>query len=433
MPNSHIAADNAKAMKMLGAGMTTQAMRRNSTLGNLSGPMPNSEAHLNGVVTRQSSSDMPIVRTQDLKVGSGAEVEVYYLQPHSALPIMGDEIAQGRGTGMTYEVDRIRANQARFPVKIGSNMTGIRSAIEFAQVARPIAQQHADTYLDQSILVHLAGSRGFENNANWRLPLNTSAGFASALVNPVIAPTKNRHYMADSSGNGILPFAQTGGQVDLASTNVLDMAVVDAVRSMVESMALPPHAVKIPGDKMAGDSPLRVMLVSPAQYSSFAADDNFRKFQADAMRRAEYAQKHPLFTGEVGLWNGILLMKMPHPIRFYAGDPIAYCEDYHTQNEKTAVVDPAFGTTHAVDRALLLGGQALAQVFAASSAAHGGMPFFFSQVTDDHKDKSEALVGVVSGCKKLRWNIDHGGGNMRWTDHGVIAIDTVVKIPAGEH
>jgi len=433
MPNSHIPAGSAKAMKMLGAGMTTQAMRRDSTLGNLSGPMPNNEAHLNSVITRQSSSDMPIVRTQDLKKGSGDEVEVYYLQPHSALPIMGDEVAQGRGTGMTYEVDRIRANQARFPVKIGSNMTGIRSAIEFSAVARPIAQRHANTYLDQTILVHLAGARGFENNANWRLPLQSSAGFKAALVNPVMAPTKNRHYMADSSGNGIVPFSQTGGQVDLASSDVLDMAVVDAVRSMVESMALPPHAVRIPGDKMAGDSPLRVMLVSPAQYSSFAADDNFRKFQAEAMRRSDSAQKHPLFSGDVGLWNGILMMKMPHPIRFYAGDPIGYSTDYHTQDENVAVVDAAFGSSHAVDRALLLGGQALAQVFAASNAAHGGMPFFFSQVTDDHNDKAEALVGVVSGCKKMRWNIDHGGGNMRWTDHGVIAIDTVVKIPAGEH
>jgi len=432
MANSYIAAGSAKAMRLLGAGMTTQAMRRNSTLGSLSGPMPNSEAQLNSTIERQSSSDMPIVRTQDLKKNSGDEVEVYYLQPHSALPIMGEEVAQGRGTGMTYEVDRIRANQARFPVKIGGNMTAIRSAIAFANVARPVAQSHAESYLDQSILVHLAGARGFENNANWRLPLASDARFERALVNPVLAPTKNRHYMADSSGNGIKPFSHTGGQVDIASGDVLDMAVVDAVRSMVESMPMPPHAVRIPGDKLAGDSPLRVMLVSPAQYSMFAADDNFRKFQVEANRRVDHAQKHPLFSGEAGLWNGILLMKMPHPIRFYAGNPISYSTDYHTQTEATAVVDPAFGNTHAIDRALLLGGQALAQVFAASGAAHGGMPFFFSHVTDDHGDKSEALVGVVSGCKKMRWNIDHGGGNMRWTDHGVIAIDTAVKIPEGQ-
>ena len=70
------------------------------------------------------------------------------------------------------------------------------------------------------------------------------------------------------------------------------------------------------------DLPLRVLLVSPAQYSGFATDPNFRSFQASAMARAGQAGNHPLFLGEAGLWNGILIVKMHKPIRFYAGDEI---------------------------------------------------------------------------------------------------------------
>jgi len=67
-------------------------------------------------------------------------------------------------------------------------------------------------------------------------------------------------------------------------------------------------------------------------------------------------------------------MKMPKPIRFYAGDAISYCTSHTAETEATATVPAGFGTTHAIDRAILLGGQAIAQAFAASG--HGGMPFW---------------------------------------------------------
>ena len=184
--------------------------------------------------------------------------------------------------------------------------------------------------------------------------------------------------------------------------------------------------MKLPGDKVSEDSPLRLLLVSPAQYHAFAQSPNFRQFQANALARASKAENHPLFLGEVGLWNGVLIAKMPKPIRFYAGDEIRYCDAYDSETESVAKVPAAFGDTHAVDRALLLGGQALAQAFAAS--IHGGMPYFWKEKTFDHDDKMELLIGAVQGFAKIRWLIDQGDGSRHYTDHGVMAIDTAVKI-----
>lgn len=422
---TNVPAGSIQAQYVQAAGLFAQSMQRNSTLGRLSGPMPKNEAGAAETVRKQTSTDMPIVKTMDLSKGRGDEVEFQFLQPVGAYPIMGSNQAEGKGTGMTYDSDRVRVNQARFPLDLGDTMTELRSAVDYRRMGRPVAQSLMDSYMDQSILVHLAGARGFHDNVEWRVPVASNPDFASMLINPVKAPTRNRHYLADSS-NGIIPFGVSGGEVTLATTEVLDMDVVDATRTMIESIPLPPPAVKIPGDVAAEDSPLRVMLVSPAQYHSFTADQNFRQFQANALARASKAKNHPLFLGECGLWNGILIMKMPKPIRFYAGDTIRYCADFASEAETTCVVPASFGTTHAVDRALLLGGQALAQAFARSK--HGGMPFFWKEKEFDHDDKMELLIGAIQGLKKVRWEVDQGDGTKRWTDHGVIAIDTAVSI-----
>ena len=425
---TNVPASAKDKMRILDGGLFVQSMQRNSTLGRLSGPMPKGEESAGGVLRMQTATDMPIVKSVDLSRGKGDEVEFQFLQPVGAYPIMGSKMAEGKGVGLSYDTRRVRVNQARFPVDLGDTMTSIRSAVDFRRIGRPVAQSLADSYLDQALLVHMAGARGFQKGIEWRVPTADHPEFAEMLVNEVKAPTKNRHFIADGA-NGIALFSETGGVVDLATTDVLEMDTVDAIRTTMESMMLPPPAIKIPGDVVAEDSPLRVLLVSPAQYHSFAADPAFRQFQANALARAAKAKQHPLFLGECGLWNGVLIMKMPKPIRFYAGKPIQYSTSATSDVEATATVPASFGTTHAVDRAILLGGQAIAQAFAASG--HGGMPFFWKEKEFDHDDKMELLIGIIQGISKVRWDVDQGGGVKHVTDHGVIAIDTAVRIPAG--
>jgi len=243
------------------------------------------------------------------------------------------------------------------------------------------------------------------------------------MVNRVKAPTKNRHYMAKAGS--IQQIALSGGDIDMATTDLLKMSTVDAVRTFMDQIELPPPPVQFDGDQAATDSPIRVMLLSPAQYSGFATDSSFRSMQASAMARAQQAKQNPLFMGDAGLWNGILLVKMPKPIRFYAGDTIRYCAAYDTEVESTCLVPAGFGTTFAIDRAILLGGQALAQAFAASE--HSGMPFFWSEEKGDHGDKMELLIGAILGMSKVRFAVDRGD-EIQFTDHGVTVLDTAVPI-----
>ncbi len=207
---------------------------------------------------------------------------------------------------------------------------------------------------------------------------------------------------------------------------MLKMGVIDAIRTTMEQIALPPPPVKFEGDAAADDSPLRVLLVSPAQYSGFSTDPNFRSLLASSMARAQQAKMHPLFLGEAGLWNGILIVKMPKPIRFYAGDTIKYCASYTSDAESSCVVPAGFGTTFAVDRAILLGGQAVAEALAASEKS--AIPFFWSEKDLDHGDKVELLIGAIRGVSKIRFEVDTGDSGKQFTDYGAVAIDTAVPI-----
>lgn len=423
---THAAYGDTTNMVQQAVGMFATHQQRNSTLSRLTGAMPKTEKGMEMTLRKQTTQHMPIVRCQDLSKGKGDEVEFELLNPVGAYPIMGSAYAEGRGTGLSLSKDRLRVNQARYPVDLGDTMTGIRSPVDFRRLGRPIAQSLMDGYIDQSQLIHMAGARGFHKNIEWKVPLASHALFADIMVNPVKAPTKNRHFIAD--GDQIRPFTLNAGDVDLATTDVMDMDVISAVRTYMEQIALPPPVVKFEGDDAADDDPLRVLMVSPAQYATFSNDPAFRQLQSAALARASNAKQHPLFRSGAGLWNGVLVIKMPKPIRFYAGDTIKYCDSYTSETESSATVPAAFGTTHAVDRSILLGGQALAEAMARHDKS--GIPFFWSEKELDHGDKVELLIGAIRACSKIRFEVDTGDGNMEFTDYGVTVIDTAVPIIA---
>lgn len=421
---THARYGDPKNMIQQAVGLFATHMQRNTTLNRLTGKMPKGTAGANATLRKQTTQHMPIVRCQDLGKNRGDEVAFHLLNPVGGKPIMGSRYAEGRGTGLSITEDRLRVDQARFPLDLGDTMTTIRSPVEFRALGRPAAQNLMDRYIDQSLMVHMAGARGFHNNIEWVIPTTDDRDFESIMVNRVKAPTKNRHYIAEN-GAGIKAFSQTSGEVDLTTGDEMSMDVIDAIRTTMDQIALPPPVVKFEGDKAADDSPLRVLLVSPAQYSTFATDPHFRQLQASALARANQAKGHPLFLGEAGLWNGVLIVKQPKPIRFYAGDEIKYCASATSEEESGCKVPDSFGDKFAVDRALLIGGQAVAEALAAHKRS--GIPFFWSEKELDHDDKVELLLGAIRGVSKIRFDVDTGAGN-EITDYGVTAIDTAVPI-----
>lgn len=417
---------DTRANTIQSAGLFAACMQRLSTINRLTGPMPK-QSETSMTLRNQSSNKMPIVRCDDLKKMAGDEITFDLINPIGGKPIMGEKVAEGRGDSMTFSTDSLRINQSRKPISAGGKMTQQRTPHELRTLARDQAQGYMDRLVDQVSLVHLAGARGFADDIEWSVPLASDADFAEIMVNTIKAPTYNRHFISAGTG-GIEHVSESGDEIAIATTDLMTVDVIDAIRTKIDGMPLAPPSVHFPNDQAANDSPLRVLLVSSEQYTSIQTSNSgaFRTFQSNAHARAQLAGQHPLFMGEVGLWNGILIVKMPKPIRFYGSDTIYYCASATSETETTCVVDNAFTAAgYAVDRALLLGGQALAQAF--GKTRQTGTPFFWSEKEMDHGDKLEVLVGMINGCSKIRFLIDHGAQS-EYTDFGVMAIDTAVKI-----
>lgn len=414
-----------QAIKIQSAGLFAANMQRNTTLNRLTGKFP-TQAEAETTIRKQSSNEMPIVRCMDLQKMAGDEITFDLINPMGGKPIMGSRNAEGLGRAMSLSQDRLRINQARYPISAGDTMTQQRTPHELRKLGRALGENYMARLSDQLLLTHLAGARGFHDNIEWAVPKASDADFAEIAVNPVKAPTRNRHFM--STGSGMETIKASGNEITIATTDTMNADLVDALRTQLDSMAVPPPPVVFEGDKMASDSPLRVLLVSSEQYTAFLQSNSgqFRTLQANAMARSAMAGNNPLFMGEAGLWNGILIVKMPKPIRFYAGDSLRWCASTTSEAETaTDLVPASFGTGFAVDRAILLGGQALAEAW--GKHVKTGNPFFFSEKELDHGDKLELLVGAINGRSKIRFEIDHGDSK-QFTDYGVMAIDTAVKL-----
>ena len=126
------------------------------------------------------------------------------------------------------------------------------------------------------------------------------------------------------------------------------------------------------------------------------------------------------------LWRGILIIKQPRPNRFYAGDPINWCASTTASTETTTdLVPSAFGTTYAVDRAILLGGQALAEGYGKHNRSLGS--FFTEEEWSNFHNDYEYLIGEIAGRSKIRFLVDHGE-SLQYTDNGVAVFDTAVRL-----
>ena len=423
MPTTSIPYGSAQAVQIQSAGLFAANMQRPTTLGRLTGKLP-TQADAESNLRFQSGNELPIVRCMDLTKKAGDEITFDLINPIGGKPIMGEKIAEGLGDRMSFSQDSLRINQARKPISAGGSMTQQRTPHQLRSLARGLAQNYMTRLEDQLSLIHLAGARGFANDIEWAVPLASDADFSEICVNSVKAPTYNRHFI--STGSGIEHVSAGSNAIAIATTDVMNTDVVDSIRTKIDSMPLPPPPVIFKDDQAAMNSPLRVLLVSSEQYTSIVQSTNFRTFQANAMARAQLAKNNPLFMGEVGLWNGILIVKMPKPIRFFAGDALKWCASATSTTETaTDLVPSGFGTGYAVDRAILLGGQALAEAY--GKARQTGNPYFWSEKELDHGDKLEVLIGMVSGKSKVRFLINHGTQE-EYTDFGVMAIDTAVKI-----
>jgi N4-gp56 family major capsid protein len=397
----------AQANKILQAALFTEANRSKSFANLLTDSAPK-DIQPDGA-SKQTSFKAPVVRVTDLEKTPGDEVSVTIFHNISGRPTMGDKKLVGRLDNLSQTDFGLKIQQGRHGVDAGGKMSQQRTKHNLRKVARTLLTgSYYNRLQDQIMTFHLAGARGSYVAPDIIVPLEDDPEFREIMVNDILPPTYDRHF-----------FGGDATSLDtLDSADQFSMGVVDNIVLMLAEMAAPMTPVKFSSDEMADDDPFFVLNVTPRQWNDFYTSSTGKDWQtmmAAAMNRSK-GFNHPLFKGQCAMWRNVLVRQMGGaPVRFNTGDLVTVSNNDNVASTKQVTV----GTT--VDRAILLGGQAIALAY----GSQNGSTFGYHEEKSDHDNATEISISWVNGLKKIRF-ADRAG---RINDLGVMVVDTAVTKP----
>jgi hypothetical protein len=429
MSTTSVGKGNALANKQFSTALSAMAVRQPTPLAALTGPMPTHDAAMRKL-KQQTTTEMPIVRVDELSKGPGDVVQVDCAHVVKLRAVMGDRNAEGMGAALKYSSKDVTLDMATLPVSAGGKMTAQRTQHSMRLNALAQLKRAIPAFRWQRCLTLLAGSRGKQDGTDWVLPLASDPEFVEMMVNAVKAPSFNRHWVVNGSG-----LTQGGAQLaSIATTDGMKLSHLDEFAAIFDEMTIKMAPIQIPGDPAAGDDPIKgVLMVDPLVWDSILTDttagNNIRTFETNAMQRAKYGDlsKHPLFSGSPILWNGVLVRKMQYAVRHDAGDAVAHVTAGNrlTGNETNVTVAAGLSTTHQVSRSVFLSAQALAMVSGANQTSEETYSLLENKT---NFERNLELAGEIMGTEdKLRWLLPNADGDLEMTDFGVAVIDSVVR------
>ncbi|EAZ4510945.1 N4-gp56 family major capsid protein [Salmonella enterica] len=356
--------------------------------------------------TKQTSAGAPVVRITDLNKARGDEVSFSIMHKLSKLPTMGDERIEGRGEDLSRADFTLRIDQGRHLVDAGGRMSQQRTKFNLITSARTLLGTYFNDLQDQCAVIHLAGARGDFMADDVIVPLESHRNFKDIMINDVMPPTHNRHFFGGDATS----------LEALDSSDVFTLGLVDNMALYIDEMAHPLQPVRLKGDELYGEDPYYVLYVTPRQWNDWYTSTSGKDWNQMMVRAVNRSKgfSHPLFKGECAMWRNILVRKYAGiPIRFYTGSKV-----WVSNNDLTATTKQVEVRTN-IDRAMLLGAQALANAYGQRNGGH----FNLVQKKTDMDNRTEIAIDWINGLKKIRFADKNGKIN----DHGVIAVDTAVR------
>ncbi|HBN0368315.1 TPA: N4-gp56 family major capsid protein [Salmonella enterica subsp. enterica serovar Brandenburg] len=357
--------------------------------------------------TKQTSAGAPVVRITDLKKERGDEVSFSIMHKLSKLPTMGDQRIEGRGKDLSRADFSLRIDQGRHLVDAGGRMSQQRTKFNLVSSARTLLGTYFNDLQDQCAVVHLAGARGDFMADDVIVPLASHRDFKEIMINDVMPPTHDRHFFGGD--------ATSLEAVD--PSDVFTLSLVDNMALFIDEMAHPLQPIRMKGDELYGEDPYYVLYVTPRQWNDWYTSTSGKDWNQMMVRAVNRSKgfNHPLFKGECAMWRNILVRKYAGmPIRFYTGSRV------WISNNNLAATTQQIEVKTNIDRAMLLGAQALANAYGQKDGGH----FNLVQKKTDMDNRTEIAINWINGLKKIRFEDKTG----RMQDHGVIAVDTAVRL-----
>lgn len=417
MATTTIPVGHPLAKKIYGAACFAEMVKAPTFMNRLTGDAPDIGEAKNKLEKMQTPANYPIVRVTDLSKSAGNSVSVDMFNILQGRPITGDTKLSGKMMSLTASSMDITINQLRAGVDTGGRMTQQRTIHDLRSVGRAALAGWWSRMNDQIKLVHFAGARGSQYTPDWTIPLASDPEFGEIMVNSVLPPTYDKHFYAGSATS----------MATLGATDILTLEDIDRLRATIDEMQTPMQPVVLPDDPAGADAPMFVLLVTARVWhylQTRTGDKAWRTFLSLARERGS---KNPLFTGEPGMWNGILVKKMPRAIRFNPGEVVNVCANDAAATVTTSTISASLGGADSayynVDRCLLLGAQGMAECWGQHSAS--GTHMSWHEEKSDHDNVLEASISAIGGWSKLRFKDSTGYTK----DHGIMVVDCVSPDP----
>lgn len=410
---TNIPVGSALARKVYSVGLFTRVQHAPGFMNLLSGEMPK-EGSFAAKAKGQTSPDYPIVKAGDLAKGAGDTVSIDLFNILTGKPVMGDKRVAGRMMQLTSSSMDVAINQVRGGADSGGRMTQKRTVHNLRSICMAGLQAWMQRYEDQASLVHLAGARGTQATSDWVVPFTSDPEFNEIMVNKVQAPTKNRYFAANDATN----------PGDIGTNDALTLQDIDRIVTSLRESPVVLQSVKIKGDERAWNDPLWVMFVTERQWlylQSRTSQVQWRQAVQNAFERKSAGVKHPLFDAyETIMWNGVLIKRLNrYAIRFDTGSNVVIDtggSDGLTYTESTVQ------TAVPVDRAVIVGAQALASAYGKSNSDYF---YDWSEEKVDHGNSVEVVCAQMGGKAKVRFKIDGAD-----TDFGCAVVDSYAPDPS---
>ncbi|KFA99474.1 N4-gp56 family major capsid protein [Vibrio sp. ER1A] len=405
-----MAITKAQAAKKFGAALFVHTRRQNTFVNMLTGSAPKAAKADKNKNKSQTEAGAPVVMINDLSKEAGDTVEMDLFHNLSKRPTMGDRKIEGRGESLDKVAFELSIDQGRHNVDSGGKMSQQRTKHNLLQVAKTMLGNYFNDVQDEIATYHLAGARGDFMPDDMIIPTADDPEFKELMVNDVLPPTYDRQFYAGDATS-----------IDTIETrHKITLSCIDDLALYLEEMAHPIKPIKFEADQLRNESPFYVLFVTPRQWNDLWADaqssNKLQELMAQAMNRST-GFKHPLFQGDRLMWRNILVRKYSKPVRFNAGSVVTVSNNDRKATTTTKQIKA--GVT--VDRAILLGGQAMANAYGKSKS---GAQFSMHSESVDHGNGRETSIAWMNGLKKVRFEEKNG----RMNDYGVMALDTAVSL-----
>lgn len=329
---------------------------------------------------RGRESMQPVQCLTELENEAGDKI-TYDLSLQMAMePVEGDDILHGNEEDLKFATDEIRIDQMRCGANTGGKMSRKRTVHDLRKIARARQSEWWARAFDELFFMYGSGARGVNSDFIFR---STYSGFAG---NALEAPDAD-HLLYGNTAN-------TKGA--MTADDKMALSMVDKMVAIAEmtggGVEQTPAIQKI---KIDGGEHY-VLVMNPWQAHDLRTATGEGKW-LDIQKAAAAAEgkSNAIFTGNMGLYNDVILHKHKNVIRF---------------------TDYGVGAVHAA-RAMFMGAQAIECAY---GSANGETRYGWNEETRDNGNQVIITSSCIFGVKKTRF-----GGK----DFGMMALDTAAKDP----